>query len=288
MGYTSERSKEFRQLFAPPLELARLVGNPDLDGFFNVGRKFIGHFRDFAGLRASDHVLDIGCGCGRMALPLLQYLDATGRYDGLDIHPACIAWAAETITPAYPNFHFHVADVRNLTYNPAGAIAPERYVLPFADASFDFVLLTSVFTHMLPETQVHYLYEIYRVLKVGGRGLATFFLLNDASKAGIRAGRSHFRFPYRWGTCAVEVASHPEDVVAYEEATIRQRLAAAGLEILRPPLFGFWSGRSDSVDFQDMVVFRKPRSLRLSRRLLGVWRRLTTRPQEPVFEPTRW
>jgi ubiquinone/menaquinone biosynthesis C-methylase UbiE len=270
------------------MELIRLVGSTDVDGFFQVGAIFVEHFRKYGGLKPGDHVLEIGCGCGRMAIPLLAYLDATGRYEGLDVHPASIAWAEKTISPAYPHFHFQLADVRNLMYNPSGTIAPEHYRLPYPDASFNFVFLTSVFTHMLPQTQVRYLDEIARVLKVGGRCLATFFLLNEQATHGIRAGRSTFNFHYRWGTCAVEHASHPENVVAYDEATVRRRIAAAGLQLVHPPLPGNWSGRDDWVDFQDMVVFQKERALPLFTRFVRMLRALFTITPPPVFVPARW
>ena len=44
----------------------------------------------------------------------------------------------------------------------------------------DVAFLTSVFTHMLPEDVEHYLDELARVLKPGGRTLITWFLLLGA------------------------------------------------------------------------------------------------------------
>ena len=37
-----------------------------------------------AGLEPHHHVLDLGCGVGRLAVALSQYLDGRGRYVGLD------------------------------------------------------------------------------------------------------------------------------------------------------------------------------------------------------------
>ncbi len=57
-----------------------------------------------------------------------------------------------------------------------------------------FVLLTSVFTHMLPQDMDNYLSEVARVLKPDGRCLITYFLLNPESLALIDAEESSFNF----------------------------------------------------------------------------------------------
>ena len=120
-------------------------------------------------LKASDRVLDIGCGPGRLAVPLTRYLDDAGSYDGLDIIPESIDWCRENISKRDERFRFHLADIRNSAYNESGADScVELSFFPSTDETFDFVFLASVFTHMLPEGVEHYLSEIARVLKPGG------------------------------------------------------------------------------------------------------------------------
>lgn len=91
--------------------------NPDSvfvgDGDFRaVGVEFLGHFIRLAGLRPESRVLDIGCGIGRMAVPLTQYLDfEKGRYSGIDPVEGGIAWCRRFITPAYQNFSFQRVDI---------------------------------------------------------------------------------------------------------------------------------------------------------------------------------
>ena len=82
--------------------------------------------------------------------------------------PKGIAWCQENITPKHPNFRFQVADIRNKEYNSGERFAASEYEFPYEDASFDFVLLTSVFTHLLPNEVENYLSEIQRVLAPGG------------------------------------------------------------------------------------------------------------------------
>lgn len=138
--------------------------------------------------------LHAGCGIGRMAVPLTGYLSAEGSYEGFDIVPEGVRWCQENITPKYPNFRFQIADVHNDRYHPEGSQKASEYRFPYADGSFDFVFLTSVFTHMLPQDMENYLSEISRILRSGGRCLITFFLLNAESLKLIEMGASDLDF----------------------------------------------------------------------------------------------
>jgi SAM-dependent methyltransferase len=104
-----------------------------------------------------------------MALPLAGYLNREGRYAGFDVSRSAIAWCTENISGSHPNFDFRVVDIQNGVYNPKGRFKSSDLRFPYPDGSFDVVLLASVFTHMLPQDVRHYLYEIVRVLKPGGR-----------------------------------------------------------------------------------------------------------------------
>lgn len=82
---------------------------------------------------------------------------------------------SKNITPKYPNFNFQLADIYNKMYNPQGKYKASDYKFPYANETFDFVFLTSVFTHLLPQDMERYLSEIARVLKKNGRCFITFF-----------------------------------------------------------------------------------------------------------------
>jgi len=55
--------------------------------YFEIGLHFFRHLLDHCDLKRSSHVLDVGCGIGRMALPLTAYLHGEARYEGFDIMP---------------------------------------------------------------------------------------------------------------------------------------------------------------------------------------------------------
>jgi len=194
------------------------VGGGDFEG---VGREFLRYFVELGGVQPTDKILDVGCGIGRMALPLTGYLSTAGEYCGFDIVKHGIDWCTRRISPKFPNFRFTHSDVENTHYNPNGTIRARDYRFPHGDQAFDFAFATSVFTHMLAADLENYVGELSRVLKSGGRCLITFFLLNEDSRALIRAGRSTLDFKYeRADGCLTTVEDDPEAAIAYEEKYI--------------------------------------------------------------------
>jgi SAM-dependent methyltransferase len=235
----------------PPRKLIDEVGGGN---FAKVGCEFFGYFRQFADLRPTDRILDVGCGCGRMAVPLIPYLVGGGEYYGFDISRKAILWCQKHIQRKHSNFHFDLADIFNGMYNKSGTKKPLEYRFPYEDAFFDFTFLTSVFTHLLPPEMEHYVAEISRTLKPGGKCMATYFLLNAESRALLQAGKSGVPFEHSLPGCLVSQKNTPEAAVAFEEDQIRAVFARAGLDILRSPFFGSWPGREQYFSFQDMVL----------------------------------
>lgn len=202
--------------------------------------------------------MDVGCGIGRCAIPLTRYLSAEGGYCGFDIREDGISWCKRNIESRFPNFQFQLLDLRNATYHPGGQLAPDRARFPYGDAQFDLVFTKSVFTHLQADLVEHYLRETFRVLKPGGRSLHTFFLLNDASRAGIQRGSSSFDFCFPVAHGAAVSRSEPEKAIAFEERDILSIYREAGLAVEPPIRYGAWSGRRDGVSGQDLIVARKP------------------------------
>lgn len=256
--------KKLRRFAYYPLDTYDLlVGNrpPDEmifvgDGSWrSLGNEFLRHFKTLGGLRPHHCVLDIGCGIGRMAAPLTRYLDEHGRYFGFDIVKTGIEWCQNNITPRHSNFIFTHSNVANRHYNPAGTLKASEYVFPFENNMFDFVFLTSVFTHMFPADLENYLTEIARVMKPGGRCLITFFLFNEESMAGIESGRSALPFakhsPDYYYTRA---PADPEAAIGFDEPYVHSIFRVRGLVISEPIQYGSWCGRREYLSFQDIVV----------------------------------
>ncbi|WP_159449897.1 methyltransferase domain-containing protein [Rubrobacter radiotolerans] len=128
------------------------------------------------GVRPGSSLLDVGCGPGRLAIGLIRQVGEDLDYHGVDVNATWLGWAKSNLTPAHPRYKFTRLDVKSDRYNPSGATLPEDFRFPFADESFDSICLFSVFTHMMPDDVRVYLRDFYRILRPGGRVLATAFL----------------------------------------------------------------------------------------------------------------
>jgi ubiquinone/menaquinone biosynthesis C-methylase UbiE len=201
---------------------AMFDGPPTLEEFKTNGEDFLRIYKEIAHLQPNEKMLDVGCGIGRKTLPLTQYLNEHAVYQGIDITKAGIDWCRARITPQFPNFQFLQIDVYNKLYNPDGKSRPSEYRFPFADDSFDFVMLGSVFTHMLPDDLENYLSEVRRVLTVKGRCLITYFLLNEESDRRNAAGRSTLDLKHVFDKYRTVSLEKPELAVAFNENWIKE------------------------------------------------------------------
>ena len=107
------------------------------------------------GLQPSDYVIDIGCGSGRLAKPLSEYL--VGKYLGTDISLELLNHATKIV--ARPAWRFEIV---------TGCTIPEL------DAQANMVCFFSVFTHLPHHQSYAYLQEAMRVLRPGGKVIFSF------------------------------------------------------------------------------------------------------------------
>jgi ubiquinone/menaquinone biosynthesis C-methylase UbiE len=114
----------------------------------------------FYGLSPDDHLIDVGCGSGRLAKPLSSYL--RGRYSGFDLVERLVQHAREIV--CRNDWRFETID---------------HIAIPESDGCADMVCFFSVFTHLLHEQSYWYLQESIRVLKPGGRIVFSFLEFRD-------------------------------------------------------------------------------------------------------------
>src|SRR5262245_59442347 len=235
----------------PPLRM-RFVGMGD---FRAIGEELLNLLVRYGGLRRTDRVLDVGCGIGRVAVPLTRYLDPAATYDGFDVVRRGIDWCRRHITPRHPNFCFHHVDVRSSEYCARG-IDASHFRFPFGDAAFDFAFATSLFTHLMFEETRQYLRESHRVLAPGGRLVATFFLLDDFAKWRLPSLEPRFQFAHPAGPVRYANTDNPAFGVAMDESAALALIREAGFAG-HEVRYGQWCGRQDGVTFQDVIVCTK-------------------------------
>lgn len=237
-----------RPPLTPPRALVDAVGGYD---FHVVGQHLSGIATTLGALKPHERLLDIGCGVGRLAVPLTRHF-TTGEYTGFDISRRAIRWCQKSVARSHPNFWFVHADISNSHYNPHGALRPESFRFPCADQSVDIAFAASVFTHLAPTSADRYLAETARVLKPGGRAVLSFFLFDPQLMprlGGFYPRFAHFPQPYY----AVADPRDPEAAVAYDEAAVAEALRAKGLEIVRIAR-GHWARHPDPLSYQDFLL----------------------------------
>jgi SAM-dependent methyltransferase len=196
----------------PPRRLmVRVAGTADADWFLRSGRAAYDTIAAHVPVERSEAILDFGCGCGRV---LRYWQDHAGPVTGSDRDHAAIAWCD-----------------RNLIFarvEPNGLAPP----LPFPSDTFGLVYALSVFTHFTEELQTAWRDELRRVLRPGGRLLATTHgrsylpRLDEPERARFEQGKLVVRWNELPGSNLCS-AYHPE---AYVRDTLAQGFELVALE----------------------------------------------------------
>ena len=172
-------------------------------------------------LKRFEHVLDFGCGSGRLAL-WLRYLHEEISLHGVDINDDAINWCKS-----------HIDDVDF-------SLSAPKPPLGFDDASMDLVVAISVMTHLDETYQDEWLAEPRRITKPGGLVMLTVHG-PDTARLALRDGRDEYAelmdkgFVYLRATDSASVEGLPDFYqVAYHT---KNYIEQSWLEGFRPMLF---------------------------------------------------
>ena len=120
----------------------------------DIDLAMVQHFLSQVGTRRGAHVLDAGCGAGRM-LTLLEQLDSSLQLTGIDLAPAMVSHARAH----HPTRRIEEGDLA---------------LLPFGDADFDGLLSWYSIIHTPAPELPRIVDEFGRVLRPGGPLLVAF------------------------------------------------------------------------------------------------------------------
>jgi ubiquinone/menaquinone biosynthesis C-methylase UbiE len=140
-----KHTKKLIKTYDTPKAMSLAVGGE----FEAIGKLEFALLRQ-CGLERNHTIIDVGCGSGRLAVQLKNYLD--GKYIGIDVVKKLFKYA-ERICER-PDWVF---------YEAPGLVIPEK------DDHADFICFFSVFTHLLHEESYKYLKEAERVIKPKGK-----------------------------------------------------------------------------------------------------------------------
>lgn len=224
--------------------------------FLKDARQQVTLLEKYADLKKDDHILDIGCGVGRTAIGLSEYLDSTARYEGFDPVQKGIDWCKKGIGRDFNNFSFTHVSLFNDLYSKSGDTATS-FKFPYHDDSFDTIFSFSVFTHMSVNEIENYLQEINRCRKNDATCLSTFFLYNDDNENHI-ATKPGFHFPVKRDGYRLMSESTVSGNIAIHEDVLKKMMVIAGFTTIQI-IPGFWKGlRNQELkeEYQDIVIFK--------------------------------
>jgi SAM-dependent methyltransferase len=175
----------------PPVWMMNKIGSHSPQHFKNTASWSFVELVRRGRLSTLSRVIDIGSGCGRLAVPF-SLLIKDGEYFGTDVFEDGINWCAQNVTPRNPKFKFFLQKVEN-NYYFGGDIKPSSSIsLNFAQSgSIDFIFAISVFTHLVEADAERYFHEIARSLKPDGLAYLTAFIIDRTFPAFVKRTGLH-------------------------------------------------------------------------------------------------
>ena len=171
------------------------------------------------GCNKGSHVLEIGCGQGRLATGLLKLIGPLS-YVGFDVHLPSVRWCREYIEKREPSYHFEHLDIASERYNKDGKMIDHDFKFNIKDRSIDIIYIWGVFTNLDGEVMKVYLTDLKRMLSPGGRIFFTAFVEENVPDISINPKSYLF-----------EEYTSPLQVVRYEKNYIFSLITQAGLVI---------------------------------------------------------
>jgi SAM-dependent methyltransferase len=191
----------------------------EIGGNFEAVGNLEHHLLRSLGLNGAQTVIDVGCGCGRLAAQLAPFPEV--RYLGCDVNQTYLRYAQKLV------------DREDWMFSETQGAR-----IPFSDGIADYVCFFSVFTHILHEDSYRYLLDAHRVAKPEGHIVFSFL---------------EFRIPSHWDLFERSVASGSFGQLEnqfIDRDAIRGWAIRAGFEVI-----GIWDGDKPHFPIPGVVVW---------------------------------
>jgi SAM-dependent methyltransferase len=244
---------ELPESLLPPERLMNTIGSHDRAHFLHSSVGFFHEFVRRGNLTSDSTVLDIGSGCGRMALPFEIFLQG-GSYHGVDVWPEGVQWCSDNISARSGKMAFHLLSAENNYYFDDYKQGVENsFSLPFLkDAELDFAFAISVFTHLLESDTRAYFRELARTLKPGAVAFVTGFIIDYFFWKHVAATGKH-KHVKEIDQGVFQAYAGQDFFVGYSMGKWRAMLQESGLDIICYET-GSWAGKPGARSFQDTFI----------------------------------
>ncbi|WP_205694306.1 class I SAM-dependent methyltransferase [Clostridium manihotivorum] len=229
----------------------------DTEYYLNLGKEQAEKIIQWLSIKPEQKILDIGCGCGRIAIHFLNYLNEQGKYIGIDSNKLLLSYCEDNISTVNNNFQFEFVDAYNGAYSRDGKLKCQDIVFPVENESVDTVIMWSVFTHMYLADIDAYLKEIHRVLKKGGLFISSFNLYNKFIENQIKTDKAYLNINYKINEASYTLDKEtPEGGFAHDEEKIKDLYWENGF-FIREIKYGIWSSKELAGEFHDCIIAEK-------------------------------
>ncbi|MDB5446072.1 MAG: methyltransferase [Phenylobacterium sp.] len=239
----------------PPVPLMQTIGSHSPEHFRGNSVHFFKEIASRLQLSESSKVLDLGCGCGRMAIPFVEFLDS-GRLYGCDVWPEGIAWCNANLT-GKGNAEFHVQHAANNYYfQPFDEKTYNAFSLDWLpDSVLDASYAISVYTHLVVDDVRIYLSEISRATKTGGLAYFTFFMIDKYFMIYRERTGQHTALVERAPGCFHAYAGQ-DFFGGFTARVLRSLFDETGWDIVSFEL-GSWANKPGARNYQDTFILEK-------------------------------
>lgn len=241
--------------------------------YFEASReKELPFLASIAQLNQKCSTLDFGCGLGRLASAFANSENQFGSYFGWEPEPQALQW----LQGAYknnPGFRFDgtqlMDDMNYVTNRGNYSTVEENYesrteaVPRVADlmrlmngAKFDLQFSSSVFTHMWSSDITLTLKSFNDIASNNALFVNTWLIVDSFAQTLLDRGEADRSLPIEINGVLTYSHSNPLVCTAYRQNDVERIYRESGHQILEV-LHGSWSGRSNGVTYQDIVVSKR-------------------------------